>query len=299
MSYLLKRGDLVGIAATSSPFDKELFQKGVQALKNLGFEAYFREDIFSKERYLAGLDARRAQELTELILNKKIKAIFFARGGYGSQRVIPHLDLKALKKNPKPLIGFSDLTALLNFFNQKLKFPILYGPVITQLGNGPSKRTLLNLKWHLTQKSPHPPLDLKNCRVLKEGKIKGKLAGGCLSLIVSSLKTPYELDCQNKILFFEDTDEKVYALDRMLTQLSNAGVLKKIKGVLIGTLEPKKGEPYSILAMLKDIFKDFNGPVVFGIPSGHTNDFIPLPLGVEVSIDAQLKKLEFKSPWLT
>ncbi|MBI4125696.1 MAG: LD-carboxypeptidase, partial [Deltaproteobacteria bacterium] len=174
-------GELIGIAAASSPFDKALFEKGVEQIKKWGFDVFFREDIFSKERYLAGSDERRAQELTELIEHPKIKAVFFARGGYGSQRVLARLDFDRLQKTPKPLIGFSDLTPLLNFLNQKYRSPALYGPVVTQLGGTLSERTLEVLRWHLTQKKPHPPFDLNECVILKEGKAEGKLAGGCLA----------------------------------------------------------------------------------------------------------------------
>ena len=292
-------GGVIGIAASASPFDKQLFLRGVQVLKRLGFKVYFRKDIFSKEGYLAGSDKRRAAELTELIRRKDVKAILFARGGYGSQRLIPHLDLVRLKKYKKPLVGFSDLTALLNFLNQKGGFPTLYGPVLTQLGRKPLKRTIASLKWHLTQKKPHPPVSLKGCKILKQGKAVGKLAGGCLSLIVSSLGTPYALDTKNKILFFEDnTNEKVYTLDRMLTQLKNAGCLKSVKAILIGTLHSKEANVQATVAMLKDVLKDFKGPIVFGFPAGHTDDFVSLPMGIEVTLDTRRKKLEFKKPWV-
>ncbi len=280
----IKKGDCIGIAASSSPFDKTLFLKGVQVLKKMGFQVHFRRDIFSKQGYLAGSDKRRVEELTGLITNKKIKAVFFARGGYGSQRIIPYLNPKLLRKHRKPIVGFSDVTALLTFLRQKAGFPTIYGPVITQLGNKPHRRTIESLKTV-------PTISLKGCKILKRGKAKGKLVGGCLSLIVSSLGTPYALETKNKILFFEDTDEKTYALDRMLTQLKNAGALKSVRGILIGTLAPAKGDPHSIVAMLKERFKDFKGPVVFGIPSGHTKDFVSLPLGKTVSLDTQKRKL--------
>ena len=119
MGTKLKKGSLVGIAAPSSPFDAKLFNAGVTALKKMGFEVFFRKDLFAKEDYLAGNDQRRAEELIELLSNKKVSAIFFARGGYGAQRIIPLLPTEKIKKfTPKPLIGFSDITPLLTFFRQ-------------------------------------------------------------------------------------------------------------------------------------------------------------------------------------
>ena len=224
MTKPLKEGDCIGIAAPSSPFDKNQFKHGVSVLKKLGFEVYHREDIFSQERYLAGSDQRRAEELTELFTKKEVKAILFARGGYGSQRMIPYLKTEVLKKHKKPVVGFSDITALLTFLRQSADMPTFYGPVISQLGNNPTERTVQSLKAALTEKPR--PLDLKTSVVLKPGKANGELVGGCLSLIVSSMGTPYELRTDGTILFFEDTGEKVYALDRMLTQLKNGGKLK-------------------------------------------------------------------------
>jgi len=206
---------------------------------------------------LAGSDQRRAEELTELFTKKDVKAIMFARGGYGSQRIIPYLKPEVLKKHKKPVIGFSDVTALLAFLKQSADMPTFYVPVLTQLGNNPTERTALSLKQNLTQKET-PPLHFKGCHILKEGKAKGILVGGCLSMITSSIGTSYELQTDNSILFFEDTGEKVYALDRMLTQLKNAGKLKGVKGIIVGSLEPKEKEVHSIDDMLKDIFKDFD-----------------------------------------
>ncbi|MDO8527085.1 MAG: LD-carboxypeptidase [Deltaproteobacteria bacterium] len=295
----LKEGDLIGIAAPSSPFDKQLFKQGVTLLQKMGFEVWYREDIFSQERYLAGSDKRRAQELTELFTKKEVKAILFARGGYGSQRVIPHLDPILLKKNKKPVVGFSDITALLTFLRQDCQTPTLYGPVLTQLGGSFVDRTCRSLKYNLTEKKSLEPFDLSECKIVEEGIAKGKLVGGCLSLITSSMGTPYELNTENSILFFEDTGEKVYALDRMLTQLKNAGKLKTVKGIIIGSLEPKEEEVHSIDTMIKDLLADFDGPIISHFPSGHTKDFVTLPFGVEVAIETETLKLYFEESAFT
>lgn len=292
----LKKGDLIGIAAPSSPFDKKFFEHGVALLEKLGFEVHYRNDIFSQERYLAGSDRRRAEELTELFTQKEIKAILFARGGYGSQRVIPHLNVERLKKNRKPVVGFSDITALLTFLRQNCGMPTFYGPVMTQLGNSSADRTCRSLKYNLTHQGELEPFDLNECHILEEGIAKGKLVGGCLSLIATSMGTSYELDATDAILFFEDTGEKVYALDRMLTQLKNAGKLKTVRGILIGSLDPKEEEVHSMDAMIKDCLNGFEGPIISRFPAGHTADFVTLPLGVEVSIDTESLKLYFEEP---
>lgn len=290
----LKKGDTIGIAAPSSPFDKNQFRHGVALLKKAGFEVYHREDIFSQERYLAGSDRRRAEELTELFLKRKVKAILFARGGYGAQRVIPYLKPDLLKKHKKPLVGFSDITPLLAFLRQRIGMPTIYGPVVTQLGNKPTPRTLDTLMSLLTGEKPIPPINLGEGIVIREGKGEGPLIGGCLTLVTTSMGTPYELNMKGGIFFFEDTGEKVYALDRMLTQLKNAGKFNGVRGVLIGSLSLHEKEVYSPEAMLRDVFDDFEGPVVANFPAGHTNDFVSLPLGVQVTLDTAGHKLVFE-----
>lgn len=137
LARALKPGDTIGIAASSSPFDRALFTKGIHALEHLGFKPRHRRDIFDQNRYFAGSDGRRADEFMELLADKSIAAVMFARGGYGSQRVIPLLDEATIHAHQKPVIGFSDMTALLTFLQQSAQLPTFYGPVITQLGESP------------------------------------------------------------------------------------------------------------------------------------------------------------------
>lgn len=279
---------MIGIAAPASPFPKKEFQKGIAVLKKMGFGVFYHPHIFSRKNYLAGDDKRRAKELTDLFKNKKVKAILFARGGYGSQRIIPLLNPALLKKNRKAVFGFSDITALLTFLRQAAKIPTFYAPSVTQLGKENSF-TLSHFKQIFIRKQN---ISLKGCKILNSGKASGRLVGGCLSLITSSIGTSYDLDTKNAILFLEDVGEKVYAVDRMLTQLKNSGKLKTVRGILIGTLEPVKGEAHSMEAMLQDIFKDFRGPVVTNFPSGHAKKFITLPLGKKMTLDTKNKILK-------
>ncbi len=282
----LKRGDTIGVAAPSSPFDRTLFQHGVKALEGLGFEVRFRKDIFDQNRYFAGTEKRRAEELMELMADESVHAIMFARGGYGCQRVIPLLDAEALKKNAKPVIGFSDITALLTFFRQGAGIPTFYGPVITQLGKGPSDFTNAGLLRALTTPGPLGNLPCGKARTMKPGTASGKLVGGCLTLINSSIGTPYELDTEDSILFIEDAGEKIYALDRMLTQLKAGGSLDRARAIVIGDIIAPEGEKHDLDAMLTDALGGFSGPVIEGFPAGHSGEFVTLPMGVNVTIDA-------------
>lgn len=282
----LKLGDTIGIAAPSSPFDRTKFLKGIRALERLGFSTFYRHDIFDQNRYLAGTDERRAEEFADLVCNKSVAAVMFARGGYGSQRIIPLLDLQRLREHQKPIVGFSDITPLLTFLRQGAGFPTFYGPVITQLGRMKGALTGEALVRALTTPAPLGPVPTGAARIIRPGKATGPLVGGCLSLINSSLGTPYAIDARGAILLIEEVNEKVYVLDRMLTQLKNSGVLGQAAGIVFGSIVPPEDEPHDVEHMIRDVLTDFAGPVIFNFPAGHIDDFVSLPLGATVELEA-------------
>jgi muramoyltetrapeptide carboxypeptidase len=282
----LSPGDSIGIAAPASPFDRSWFMKGIGTLKKFGFRPVYRSDIFDQNRYLAGTDERRSQEFMEFMCDEMIAAVMFARGGYGCQRVIPLLDLEKLKRHPKPVIGFSDITALLTFLQQAAGIPTFYGPVLTQLGRTKGTLTGKNLFRALTSKGTLGTMPMGQAHTIRPGRATGTLAGGCLSLINSSMGTPYELKTEGRILFIEETGEKVYVLDRMLTQLKNSGKLDLVRGVVFGSLIPTEDEPHDVEAMIRELFEGFDGPVIAGFPAGHTDEFVTLPLGAQVELEA-------------
>ena len=282
----LQKGDTIGIAAPASPFDRNEFKKGVKTIEEMGFSVYHRDDIFDQTRYLAGSDNRRAKELMELFTNSKVHAILFARGGYGSQRIIPLLDKELIQHHPKPIVGFSDVTALLTFLRQECHLPTFYGPVVSMLGKGCEPMTREHLMLALMTPGPLGKIPTGSANVLKPGNAVGKLVGGCLSLINSSMGTPYELRTEDSILFIEEIGEKVYVLDRMLTQLKNAHKLEHVRGILFGSLVTLQGEPHDPHAMLNDVLADFQGPVIVDFPAGHTQTFVTLPLGAELEMNA-------------
>lgn len=291
----LKAGDTIGIAAPASPFDRAKFMKGAHAIERMGFKTFYCDDIFDQNRYLAGTDERRAREFTELIRRESIAAIMFARGGYGSQRIIPLLNAGDLSGHPKPVIGFSDVTALLTFLRQNCSFPTFYGPVVTQLGVAKTNLTQEALLHALTTSAPLGEMPVGNSKVIKAGRVEGLLVGGCLSLINSSIGTPYELKTKDCILFIEEVNEKVYVIDRMLTQLKNSGKLGSVRGIVFGSLVPPLNESYDIECMIRDVMRDFGGPIIMDFPAGHTEDFVTLPLGAKVVLEAN----EGQAPRLT
>ena len=284
----LKKGDTIGIAAPSSPFDKGDFKRGVHMLENLGFNVFYRKDIFDQNRYLAGTDRRRADELLELFQNKNIHAIMFARGGYGSQRIIRLIDAEIIRTHPKPVVGFSDITALLTYLRQTCSVPTMYGPVITMLGKHKEDVTADRLAAALTTEDALGDLPTGDAKTYREGSAEGIMVGGCLSLISTSIGTPYELQADGAILFIEEIGEKMYAIDRMLTQLKNAKILNKVRGIVIGSIIPEEGEVYDLNAILAEVLEGFGGPIIADFPAGHTHPFITLPLGVTMKMEAAI-----------
>ncbi|MCP2519004.1 LD-carboxypeptidase [Candidatus Aminicenantes bacterium AC-335-A11] len=291
---ILKKNDVIGIFAPASPVKREFFQKGISELEKFGFKIKYSENIFQKKKFLAGDDLTRAQELIEFLKDNKVKALIGARGGYGSIRLIPILekiDFSEIK--PKILIGSSDLTYLLLYFNQKYKWVVFYGPMAcSSIAKGNYDRKIF---LHvLTISSPLPPLI--NGKVIKHGKAIGILTGGCLSLICSTIGTPYEIETTNKILILEDHQEKPYRIDRYLWQLKMAGKFEKIKGVVFGEMKdcfqhPEQG--YELEDIINDFFQEYDFPVLYGFPFGHSEETFTLPLGIKVEIDSSLPGIKF------
>lgn len=286
---VLKKNSVIGIAAASSAFPREKFDKGICALKSLGFAVRYGDDIYRRDVYLAGSDEKRAAELNQLISDPGIDAIMFARGGYGIQRIMPVIDFSPLAAKPKAIVGYSDLTPILSYLNTHMKIGCFYGPVVTALADC-DEITLASLKNALTSASP---VNIKSdLKIIKSGGACGPFNGGCLTLLSTSIKTPYEL-AAGGILFIEDCDEKVYAYDRLLTHLANSGFLRDVKGIVFGSMGLSRDEKISeniLWQVVADLLRDFPGPVVCGLPSGHTSPFLTLPLGITCRLEAKKDK---------
>jgi muramoyltetrapeptide carboxypeptidase len=288
----LKPGDTIRVVASSSPFNHEDFYKGIKLLQSWGFKTRYQKNIFSKKPYLAGSDKRRAAEFVSALQDKEAKAILFARGGYGSMRILPYLDKQKLPTQPKIILGYSDITALHGYFHKRGKWTTFYGPVVSKdIHEKASATTLKSLKNVLTQTTKPQPFKSSQLVVVKKGSATGPLIGGCLSLIVSLIGTPYDLNTDGKILFLEDINEKPYKIDRMLTHMKLAGKFKKCRGLIFSIPGPNPKEHY--IATLKDVFQDFRGPIVFNFPAGHTKVKLTVPLGVNVRLNTKNKSLEF------
>lgn len=293
--HALKKGSTIGIVAPSSPFSEKRFIIGVDILKSMGFLVKYNEAIFKKNNYLAGTDDERACELNLMLSDPDVDAVMFARGGYGVQRVMPQLDLSEFRNRPKLIVGYSDLTTLLSYVSSTLGVACLYGPVVAGLADS-DDRTLLSLENALTSTEPLK-MESKNLKVIGSGEAEGRLLGGCLSLLTSSVGTEYCIKGKGAILFIEDHGEKVYRYDRMLTQLKNAGILKMFSGIIFGAMglvEEESDSKEYLWKMIGELLHDFKGPIVYGLSSGHILPFITLPLGVKCSLVASERGSSFE-----
>jgi muramoyltetrapeptide carboxypeptidase len=251
--------------------------------------------VLSRRAYLAGSDAERSADLQRMLDDPAVAAVFCARGGFGAQRVVPLLDLTPLRRRPKPVVGYSDATAILSALAGAGVVGI-HGPMVAaDMTRGLSARSIAHLERLLTDPAYRWELEVPVC--LRPGRARGRLAGGCLSVLVTTLGTPWAPDFDGAVVFLEDVHEWPYRLDRLLTHLRQSGCLDRAAGVVFGTLEacrPLDGvSPVDVVA---DLFADAPYPVALGLPAGHTNaetnvHNLALPLGVEVELDAEAGRL--------
>ena len=287
----LREGDCIGLAAPASPIKRELFFEGVEVLHSLGFRVHYTPRIFDAERYLAGSDIDRAAELHDFFINPDIKAIFCCRGGYGSQRLMPHLKPAIITAHPKIFLGYSDVTSLLLYLYSRSHLVTFHGPAVAgDLHRGIDDAVLRQLKGVLTgdkaamQAPAHHPASLT---VIRPGEAAGRLIGGCLSLFVCSIGTSFQPDLHDTILFLEDRNERYYAIDRMLTYLKLCGAFEGVRGVVFGCIDPMPADrdhPYDIVDVIADVLGELNIPILYGFPAGHCPQALTLPFGVEAAI---------------
>ena len=295
----LKQGDKVGVVAPAGPVDPKLLKKGLRTLERMGFCPILAEHVFSKDRYLAGTDEQRVQDINNLFGDSEIKGIFCARGGYGANRVLPNLDSSIIRRNPKVFVGSSDITLLLLFLVQQCSLVTFHGPMVAgNFGRYPMSKSKRQFKEMLFGNRSGKFLTAQGARIFRPGNAEGKVIGGCLTLICRSLGTPWEVKTRNKILFLEDVNEPLYKIDVMLCHLKQAGKLKGIRGIVFGEMincPPFKKKEGSFKEILSDVFSESSFPILTNFPSGHGREMLTLPMGVEARLNTESKSLEFKN----
>jgi muramoyltetrapeptide carboxypeptidase len=287
----LRQGATIGVAAISGPVDEDKLEAGLTALRGRGYRLLEASNLRKRTGFLAGSDPERAAGYRQLLRDSSVDAIFFARGGYGAARILPFLDAGEARENPKIHLGGSDLTALFGWLRQETGLVCCYGPLVAveMAGeDGPDWESVLAGAVPATQR-------FERTDVLAGGTGEGPLVGGCLSLLASLAGTPAPLQADGCVLFWEDVGEAAYRLDRMLTQLEQAGTLDTLRGMVIGSVTPPAGETAaSVREWLADRFGQAPFPVAAGLPAGHLARPRTLPLGVRVRLSLDTEPaLEF------
>ncbi len=296
----LCRGDLIAVVAPASNIKADRLARGVAEIARLGFRSRYDPQILSKDRYTAGSDERRARELIEAFEDHEVKAIWAARGGYGSMRIFDFLDDSSIRKNPKIFIGYSDITALHLYLHKRFGLVTFHGPMVAKdIEAGADHFDEDTLMRAVTSLEPMGKIHSRGLRVLHgsdSAPVSGPLLGGCLTLINSLLATPYELDTRASILFLEDTQARPFAIDRMLTQLKLAGTFEHVRAIIFGEMTEclqTADQGYEIEDVLASCTADLGIPVAWGLESGHSpRGNLTLPLGVRATFDPSFPALQ-------
>ena len=287
----LKKGDTIGIVAPASYFQRQDFESGCEALRQMGYKPVYDDSIFDRDLYFAGSVERRARELEEMFVRDDVKAILCVRGGYGSNYLLPALDVKKIAAHPKIFIGYSDLTTLLTYLCDRAGMTTFHGPMVAK---DFAKADGLDLpSWQAALGgADNWGLDFgadSGVKPLVEGSAEGVLYGGCLSMLVASLGTPYEIHTEGTILFIEDIATKPFQIDRMLMHLKLAGKLDAVRGIIFGEMLDciqAPGQGYTLEEVVMRVVGQLGVPVAYGVRSGHVSrQNITLPIGVSALLN--------------
>jgi muramoyltetrapeptide carboxypeptidase len=267
----------------------------VRYLESLGYRVRLGRGVAARRGYLAGDDAARAASLNELIADPLVRCLMFARGGYGTARIIDQLDLESLRRQPRLVVGYSDLSVLHLALQSGGMYPVGYGPHVADLGVA-SQFQATSFRRLLRHGPGAHTFPLDRCETLMPGQAEGALVGGCLTLLQTSIGTWWQPDLRGAILFWEEWQEEPYRIDRMLQHLRAAGLLSGIRGMLVGRpirVRPRRGRPsLSYEDVILDHARHLGVPVVCGFPAGHGARKVTLPLGVPARLDTSAGTLE-------
>ena len=295
----LKKGDTVGLISPGGFIKETELNESIANIENLGFKVVPGEAVLGKHGYLGGNDKQRADDMNKMFSDNQIDGIFCSRGGYGCSRILPLLDYKLIKNNPKALIGYSDITALFYGIYAKTGLLGFHGPVgistfneysvniFSEVVMSPKKETVLQ---NADETNTAPEYQRE---IIRSGTTEGTLIGGNLSIVVSLIGTPYDVDSKDKIYFLEEVSEEPYRVDRMFTQMIQAGKFDKAAGIALGVFSkcnPREsisgiGNSFSLMEVIYDRLFDLGIPVVYGMSFGHITNKMTLPVGIKAKLN--------------
>jgi len=306
----LRNGDTIALVTPGSYITEQEKEESINNLRGLGFNVTYSDRLMQKNGYFSATDEERAADLNEMFERKDVQAIMCARGGYGCARILPFLNYELIENNPKILIGFSDVTAIQYALYKRNNLITFHGPVSISTFSSFSIKNFQNVLLN-----PSEELKLENSKtdnnfnpygitVITEGKVEGELIGGNLSIVVSMIGTDYDIELSGKIIFLEEFLEEPYRIDRMLTQMIQAGKFANAAGIALGVFkmcEPSKTNPsfsdsFSLIEVLKDRLGNLGIPVVYGLSFGHIADKFTLPFGVTAELNSDTKQLKLLEP---
>ncbi len=278
------------MAAPASPISQEAWQSGVQVLEDWGFRVISHPEVFAERTWGQATDREMARRFQDIWDDPEVKAVIGVRGGYGSLKILPYLDMDRLARRPKRLVGFSDLTNLLLTLHQRLGVVTFHGPTLAQLPEVTPKARENWRRW-LTASGPKK-IRLAGLTPLHQGTAKGPLLGGNLTTLCHLLGTPYAPRLTGALLFLEDHNEALYRLDRLAHHLLLSGALNGVKGILLGSFTRGASQAHAeeVLAIA---FEPLGVPVVAGLPVGHQPENYTIPLGALARLDTKTATLAF------
>ncbi len=279
----LKKGDTIAITCPAGYMAREKAETCIETIQQWGFEVMVGKTLGSKSKnYFSGNDETRLNEFQAMLDDERIKAILCGRGGYGISRIIDQIDFTQFKKNPKWIIGFSDITLLHAHINRNFKIATLHAPMAAAFNNGENKNEFID-SLHKALVGKKAKYACKADTFNKLGEAKGELIGGNLTLITHLIGTKSDINTKNKILFIEDIGELIYSTDRMLHQLKRSGKLTNLSGLIVGGFTDVKDteRPFGkkVKELIKDILQDYDYPVCFDFPVGHKKENYALKIG--------------------
>ncbi len=281
----LPPGGTIGVIAPAGRVAADDLHRGVICLEQSGFKVILGRNLEKSHRYFSGVDRDRATDFLEMMQNKEVDAVFCARGGSGSARIIPYLDRIDFLP-PKIVVGASDITTLLLYLAKRHGLVTFHGPMVaTQFG----KETPLSIteqKAYLFKVLSGEKVEMHaaGMMALKPGRADGLLTGGCITMICTTIGTPYEINTEDRILFIEDIGEAPYRIDRMLCYLKTLNKFNHIRGLVVGQMPGC--QPEVLPEIILEVLHDFDFPILFGFPSGHGEALFTLPFGTDVRLDA-------------
>ena len=281
----LPPGGTIGAVAPSSPWEnRSMIDRGVRWWESRGYRVKIAEGVWERDDYVAGDPVGRARDLEAMFADPEVDVLQVIGGGYGCSEVVPHLDLDVVAANPKPFVGYSDITVLHLWLMRRAGLRVFHGPTVDDLIPSTRDPTMAGLLQALTTPRPASRIGRGMARAMRSGRAAGRLIGGNLSLVQQTIGTPYEVDTRDAILFLEETRDPMSVTDERLVHLRAAGLLRHVRGIVFGHLSIDRSEEDEFEDFLLDLVGDLNVPVLMDFPAGHDVPNLTLPLGTDMEL---------------